>query len=161
MSDEETRAARIMAETRFSGRGVTSCELRRNPPSLLVQASTAHSSISGHWSIVSFTASHLWRISEFAAWKHQPFTHIEFTRNVNSMLAIIEAGKVVRVFQTGDICRSCRCGTLAHVRSPEGPHTWRCNAINSSDDGRWMAVGTRKRTVCMFAINSCGGKPDD
>jgi hypothetical protein len=68
------------------------------------------------------------------------------------MLAIIEAGKVVRVFQTGDICRLCRCGTLAHVRSPAGPHTWRCKAINSLEDGRWMVEEACSR--------STPGRPD-
>ena len=33
--------------------------------------------------------------------------------------------------------------------------------ITSSDDGRWIAVGTRKRTVHVFAVNPYGGKPDN
>lgn len=29
-----------------------------------------------------------------------------------------------------------------------------------SKDGRWLAIGTRKRTVHVFAVNPYGGKPD-
>jgi hypothetical protein len=32
--------------------------------------------------------------------------------------------------------------------------------VDWTDDGRWAAIGTKKRTVHVFAINPYGGSPD-
>jgi hypothetical protein len=33
--------------------------------------------------------------------------------------------------------------------------------VDLADDGRWIAIGSRKRTVHVFAVNSYGGRPDE
>lgn len=33
--------------------------------------------------------------------------------------------------------------------------------VDWADDGRWIAIGSRKRTVHVFAVNSYGGKADE
>jgi WD40 repeat protein len=109
-------------------------------------------------------------ISEFIAFKHQPISALKFTQDGNSLVVSPRDGQVVRIFQIRPIPRVSISGREnALVGRPDPLHMYslrrgRTSAIvdeiEVSPDGRWVAVGTRKPTVHIFAINPYGGKPD-
>jgi WD40 repeat protein len=124
------------------------------------------------------SSSHPTIISEFAASKRQPISNIEFTSDGNSLIVSTEDGRVIRVFQIRPLPSVSRGGPriTGSTASDAGRTTaepWHVynlrrgrtsavvEAIKGSEDGRWIAVGTRKRTVHVFAVNPYGGKPDN
>ncbi|KAG8218093.1 hypothetical protein J3R82DRAFT_3608 [Butyriboletus roseoflavus] len=154
----------------------------------------------------SYASSHPQVITEFVAAKHQPISHLTFTRDGNALLVGPKDGQVVRVFQlrrcthvlrglSGGVASGCNVGGGGNGKegnnaiagaglgsvpvpswtpppSPEEDAPWhvyslrrgRTSAIiqdmEVSPDGRWVAVGTGKGTVHVFAINPYGGQPD-
>jgi WD40 repeat protein len=115
-------------------------------------------------------------ISKFMVSKRQPISNIEFTSDGNSLIVSTEDGKVIRVFQVrpvpstlrgGHVSGSTESGAGGIVAEPWHLYNLRrgrtsaiVEGISVSEDGRWIAVGTRKRTVHVFAVNPYGGKPD-
>ncbi|KAG0698946.1 hypothetical protein DFH29DRAFT_1016474 [Suillus ampliporus] len=123
-------------------------------------------------------------ISEFIAFKHQPVSALEFTPDGNSLLVSPRDGQAVRTFQirpTPSILLPVSSNKHSGEREtalvrrqsnaePSSPwHMYNLrrgrtsaviDGIEVSPDGRWVAVGTRKPTVHVFAINPYGGKPD-
>jgi hypothetical protein len=115
-------------------------------------------------------------ISEFIAFKHQPISALKFMHDGNSLVVSPKDGQVVRIFQMRPTPRvslpidSGREAALVGRHETSSPwHMYnlrrgRTSAIvdgmEVSPDGRWVAVGTRKPTVHIFAINPYGGKPD-
>ena len=110
--------------------------------------------------------------------KRQPISNIEFTSDGNSLIVSTEDGRVIRVFQIRPLPSVSRGGprVTSSTASDVGRTTaepWHVynlrrgrtsavvEAIKGSEDGRWIAVGTRKRTVHVFAVNPYGGKPDN
>lgn len=113
-------------------------------------------------------------ISHFIASKHQHVCDIEFTRDGNAIIASPEDGKAIRVFHIKPVPAVCNgvCvsndGNSEHVAA-EPWHVYNLRrgrtpavveSVAVSEDGRWAAVGTRKRTVHVFPVNPYGGKPD-
>ena len=93
------------------------------------------------------------------------------------MVVSTEDGKVIRVFQVrpvASVLRGGSTGDSSHNGNGGGgaSEPWhiynlrrgRTSAVvegmKVSEDGRWVAVGTRKGTVHVFAVNPYGGKPD-
>ncbi|KAH7888262.1 hypothetical protein F5I97DRAFT_1926687 [Phlebopus sp. FC_14] len=126
-------------------------------------------------------------IAEFVAAKHQPISHLKFTHDGNSLIAGPKDGQVVRLFQIRPSSLALRAGPSSGARgsgvgsasmhaspssSSEEDAPWHIynlrrgrtsaviESIEISPDGRWVAVGTGKRTVHIFAINPYGGQPD-
>lgn len=123
-------------------------------------------------------------ISEFIAFKHQPVSSLKFTLDGTSLLVSPRDGQAVRTFQirpTPGVLLSVDPEKYAVERqtalvgrqlnveptSPwhmynlrRGRTTAVIDGIEVSPDGRWVAFGTRKATVHVFAINPYGGKPD-
>lgn len=123
-------------------------------------------------------------ISEFIAFKHQPVSSLEFSLDGTSLLVSPRDGQAVRTFQIrptpsvllpvdskkyADEHQTALIGRQlnAEPSSPwhmynlrRGRTTAVIDGIEVSPDGRWVAFGTRKATVHVFAINPYGGKPD-
>lgn len=123
-------------------------------------------------------------ISEFIAFKHQPVSSLKFTLDGTSLLVSPRDGQAVRTFQirptpsvllpvgskkyTGDLQTALVDRQFnGEPSSPwhmynlrRGRTTAIIDGIEVSPDGRWVAFGTRKATVHVFAINPYGGKPD-
>ncbi|KAI9464881.1 hypothetical protein HD554DRAFT_2026168 [Boletus coccyginus] len=117
----------------------------------------------------SLMSSHPQVIAEFVAAKHQPISHLTFTHDGNSILVGPKDGQVVRVFQLRRHAHVLR-RTPSPLGLEDAPwHVYslrrgRTSAViqdmEVSPDGRWVAVGTGKGTVHVFAINPYGGQPD-
>jgi hypothetical protein len=100
--------------------------------------------------------------------KRQPIGNIDFTSDGNSLIVSTEDGRVIRVFQVRLVPAVLRgdAGRVAaepwHVYNlRRGRTSAVVERINISEDERWIAVGTRHRTVHVFAVNPYGGKPDN
>ena len=126
--------------------------------------------------LLTLPSSHPTVISEFAVSKRQPISNLGFTKDGNSLIVSTEDGRVIRVFQIRPIpsvLRSVRVGSPSEDTGLATAEPWhmynlrrgRTSAIieglDASDDGRWIAVGTRRHTVHVFAVNPYGGKPDN
>jgi hypothetical protein len=118
--------------------------------------------------LLASPSSHPTLISQFMASKRQPISNIDFTSDGNSLIVSTEDGRVIRVFQVRPVPAVSR-GDAGRVAS-EPWHVYnlrrgRTSAVvervNVSEDGRWIGVGTRHRTVHVFAVNPYGGKPDN
>ncbi|KAG1733244.1 uncharacterized protein EDB91DRAFT_1149677 [Suillus paluster] len=123
-------------------------------------------------------------ISEFIAFKHQPFSALKFTPDGNSLLVSPRDGQVVRTFQirpTPSVLlpvdskkysgerETALVGRQSNAEPSSPWHMYNLrrgrtsaiiDEIEVSPDGRWVAVGTKRPTVHVFAINPYGGKPD-
>jgi hypothetical protein len=90
------------------------------------------------------------------------------------LIVSTEDGKVIRVFQVRPVPSTLRGGRISgSTESSAGgivAEPWHlCNLRRGRTfaivegigvkDGPWIAVGTRKRTVHVFAVNPYGGKP--
>ena len=110
-------------------------------------------------------------VTEFVALKRQHIVGIEFTGDGNSLVVSPEDGRVIRVFQIRPSLSVPRAIVEHEQDSPpsEPWHTYNLRrgrthavveGVSMSQDGRWAAVGSRKRTVHIFAVNPYGGKAD-
>lgn len=124
-------------------------------------------------------------VAEFIAAKHQPIGHLRFTHDGTSLLVAPKDGQVIRMFQIRPTPRVVRCrephSAIVGVAPPStdsilssagdgapwhvynlrrGRTSAVVEGIEISTDGRWVAIGTGKRTVHIFAVNPYGGQPD-
>lgn len=123
-------------------------------------------------------------ISEFVAFKHQPVSSLKFTLDGTSLLVSPRDGQAVRTFQirpTASVLLPTdpkkyagdhQIALVGRQFNAEQSSPWHMynlrrgrttaviDGIEVSADGRWVAFGTRKATVHVFAINPYGGKPD-
>lgn len=108
-------------------------------------------------------------ITEFVVSKRQHIVGIEFTGDGNSIVVSPEDGKVIRVFQIRPSLSAPRVivepdntpSEPWHIYNLRRGHTHAVvEGVSISQDGRWAAVGSRKRTVHIFAVNPYGGKAD-
>jgi hypothetical protein len=118
--------------------------------------------------LLASPSSHPTLISQFMASKRQPIGNIDFTSDRNSLIVSTEDGKVIRVFQVRPVPAVLRgdagrvAAELWHVYNlRRGRTSAVMERVNVSEDGRWIAVRTRHRTVHVFAVNPYGGKPDN
>jgi hypothetical protein len=101
-------------------------------------------------------------ISEFLAFKSHPVAKLSFSADGTSLLAVPKDGQATKVFQ------------IRPGAPKEAPHqqAWQVYSLRRgrtsavveevdwAQDGRWIAIGTRKRTIHVFAVNPYGGPPD-
>lgn len=123
-------------------------------------------------------------ISEFIAFKHQPVSSLKFTLDGTSLLVSPRDGQAVRTFQIRPMpsvllpvdpkkhASDNQTAVAGRQFNAEPSSPWHMynlrrgrttaviDGIEVSPDGRWVAFGTRKATVHVFAINPYGGKPD-
>jgi hypothetical protein len=123
-------------------------------------------------------------ISEFIAFKHQPVSSLKFTLDGTSLLVSPRDGQAVRTFQIRPMpsvllpvdskkhAGDHQTAVVGRQFNAEPSSPWHMynlrrgrttaviDGIEVSPDGRWVAFGTRKATVHVFAINPYGGKPD-
>ncbi|KAI6096747.1 hypothetical protein F5141DRAFT_1011714 [Pisolithus sp. B1] len=106
-------------------------------------------------------------VAEFVVAKRQGIRHLAFTRDGNSVAVTPTDGQVVRMFQLRPLPRIGVCGSHGadsapwHIYNLRRGHTpGVIEGIDISPDGRWVAIGSGKRTVHIFSINPYGGKPD-
>lgn len=123
-------------------------------------------------------------ISEFIAFKHQPVSSLKFTLDGTSLLVSPRDGQAVRTFQirptpsvllpvdSKKYAGEHQTALVGRQFNDEPSSPWHMynlrrgrttaviDGIEVSPDGRWVAFGTRKATVHVFAINPYGGKPD-
>ena len=137
-----------------------------HPPKL--SSSDSHITIIDLGPLLSPHPSHPSLVSEFAASKRQAISNIAFMKDGNSLIVSAEDGRVARVFQVKPRPAVYSPATQAVAAEPWHMYNLRrgrtpavVEGITSSDDGRWIALGTRKRTVHVFAVNPYGGKPDN
>ena len=113
------------------------------------------------------------RVDEFNASRSQPVADVSFARDGTSVAAVLRDGHSVRVFKLQPVPGVLRAARGGGVDALEGgrraAHVYdlfrgRTSAVveglDWADDGRWLAVGTRNRTVHVFGVNPYGGKPD-
>ncbi|TFK32507.1 hypothetical protein BDQ12DRAFT_692387 [Crucibulum laeve] len=120
-------------------------------------------------------------LAEFMSSKTQPVADLCFSGDGCEVLVVPRDGQVVRVYQlrpspaTLDAVRtsdSSPTETALEV-TPNRQDTswhlynlrrgWTSGIVENVDwagDGRWVAIGTRNRTVHVFATNPYGGQPD-
>jgi len=113
-------------------------------------------------------------ISEFIAFQDQSISDLKFTQDGNSLVVSPKDGRVVCIFQirpsprvslptdpdSSLIRHSDTCPPWHMYDLRRGRTSAIIDGMEVSPDGRWVAVGTRKPTVHIFAINPYGGKPD-
>lgn len=124
-------------------------------------------------------------IAEFLASRYQPISQLKFSADGISLFVVPKDGQVVPVFQIRPTSKALRAlespllprlAAAAAARSHQTPsavdsplHLYDLRRGHTSAvvervalayDGRWAAVGTRNRTVHVFAMNPYGGKPD-
>lgn len=130
-------------------------------------------------------------LTEIVVPRSQPVSKLSFSNDGTRLSVSSRDGHTIRVYDihpTGKAVRRVLAGlrgdpdsgygddlrSLIHAGLHTGQSTpihaydlqrGRTNAvienISWNDDARWMAVGSRKRTVHVFPINPYGGRPDD
>uniref|UniRef100_A0A8H7XKW3 BCAS3 WD40 domain-containing protein n=1 Tax=Psilocybe cubensis TaxID=181762 RepID=A0A8H7XKW3_PSICU len=122
------------------------------------------------------------KIDEFNASRSQPVAGLCFAQDGTSVGVITRDGHSVKVFRLRPVPSVVRLGernTSSELveetglqEPPQGPrasqvydlYRGRTSAVvegvDWAKDGRWVAVGTRNRTVHVFATNPYGGKTD-
>jgi WD40 repeat protein len=117
------------------------------------------------------------KVAEFVT-KNRAISGIAFSDDGNSILVSPRDGQVCQVFQLRPnpvVPTAQEREVRAAVESDpstkrDAPwHMYdlrrgRTNAViegvDWAEDGRWIAIGTRKRTIHVFAVNPYGGRPD-
>ena len=129
------------------------------------------------------------KIDEFMSSRSQPVAALHFSADGTNLAVIQRDGYVVKTFKirpiasvvlsTGIFSGSKMDNTEAEMRKRWSGHLHqqgsnsvkmytlrrgRTSAVvegaDWSKDGRWLAIGTRKRTVHVFPVNPYGGKAD-
>jgi hypothetical protein len=123
------------------------------------------------------------KVAEFMVAKDRPIAGLAFSSDGCAVLVAPRDGQVLQVYQIrpgpavgggggdGDV-RAKRASITGGIGRREARTPWhvydlrrgRTSAVVEgaewAEDGRWVAIGTRKRTVHVFAVNPYGGKPD-
>lgn len=127
-------------------------------------------------------------VSRFLALKEQPVYTIGFSSDGTSLVVTPKDGQVAKVFALKPGLRSLRHSYRAQlgednmvatggppasdVRPVADGAPWHMydlrrgrtsaviESVDCARDGRWIALGSRKRTLHVFAVNPYGGKPD-
>lgn len=125
-------------------------------------------------------------VAEFVAARDQPISKLAFSEDGTSLIVATKDGQTMKVFKLRPVPsvmsrgrlhnRGQRRGSAGHlvaeteerVNSPmhvydlkRGRTSGVVETMNWADDGRWVAVGTRNRTIHVFATNPYGGPSDD
>ncbi|KAF8952387.1 hypothetical protein BDZ97DRAFT_1930866 [Flammula alnicola] len=101
------------------------------------------------------------KIDEFNASRSQPVADLQFSKDGISVAVVLRNGHSVRVFKlhpTPSVVVSARSGAIDELGGLDA-HTV-VEDLDWARDGRWLAVGTRNRTIHVFPVNPYGGKSD-
>ena len=91
-------------------------------------------------------------LAHFATSHSQPIAHLAFSTDGCSLLSVPHNAQVARIFSLQPLSRLY---DLRRGRTPGIVHD-----VRFSTDGRWVAMGTRNRTLHLFPINPLGGPPN-
>lgn len=130
-------------------------------------------------------------VTEIVVPRSQPIAKLSFSSDGTRLAVSSKDGHTIRVYDIHPTCKAVRrvltgswngldsgytddLRSLIHAGLHPGQFTpvhlydlqrGRTNAvienISWNDDMRWVAVGSRKRTVHVFPVNPYGGRPDD
>lgn len=114
------------------------------------------------------------KIAEFNASRSQPVADVQFAGDGTGVGVVLRDGHAVRLFRLQPMPRALRDARamanegerdmVGHARHAYDLYRGRTSAVvegvDWARDGRWVAVGTRNRTVHVFAVNPYGGRPD-
>ncbi|KAJ3484267.1 hypothetical protein NLJ89_g11995 [Agrocybe chaxingu] len=111
------------------------------------------------------------KIDEFLVSRNQPIASLHFSEDGTSISAVSANGHSLKVFKLRpipsiippslEIGESARRALAAHVYDlRRGRTSAVVEGVDWAKDGRWVALGTRNRTVHVFGVNPYGGKPD-
>ncbi|KAJ7576906.1 hypothetical protein C8J56DRAFT_971884, partial [Mycena floridula] len=101
-------------------------------------------------------------VAEFLAFRSQPVASLEWSQDGTVLSVAGKDGQALNLFQ---ICpastNSSRSSPPNHLYSlRRGRTSAVIESIDFSADGRFVALGTKKRTIHVFAVNPNGGKAD-
>lgn len=99
-------------------------------------------------------------ISEFLASKSQPVARLSFSADGISLMVVPKDGQVTKVFQVRPGVPSEHQRQWQSYRLRRGRTSGVVEGTDWTKDGRWLALGTKKRTIHVFAVNPYGGQPD-
>ncbi|KAG7446600.1 uncharacterized protein BT62DRAFT_1076143 [Guyanagaster necrorhizus] len=104
-------------------------------------------------------------LARFPAFKHSSISCLSFSPDGCSLLSVSKDGQVSRVHQLrltpSGVCSASNLSAPHHVYDlRRGRTSAIVENVEWSTDGRWIAIGTRKRTIHVFAVNPYGGAPD-
>ncbi|KXN80712.1 hypothetical protein AN958_08245 [Leucoagaricus sp. SymC.cos] len=115
------------------------------------------------------------KMAEFTTSRSQPVLQLAFSKDGCKLISVPENGQVTRVFalrprrpvatatagEGADGVGDGKVGDGVRVYDlRRGRTSGVIEGLDSSRDGRWIAIGTRNRTVHVFPVNPFGGKPD-
>lgn len=120
-------------------------------------------------------------VAEYMVSKHQPVSAIKFSPDGTSLVVALKDGQTMKVYRLRPSARAQKDSATGRIVSQGAQdddssftsppwHIYdlrrgRTSAIIDelvwADDGRWLAVGTRKRTVHLYALNPYGGPTDE
>ncbi|KAF7965463.1 hypothetical protein HWV62_43313 [Athelia sp. TMB] len=111
-------------------------------------------------------------IAEFVASRRYPISGIHFTADGNGIIVSPADGRLLRVLNIRPSPPATKLAAAARLEAEvlgEAPRMYDMrrgqtaavvDEVEGSADGRWIAVGSRKRTIHVFAVNPYGGKAD-
>lgn len=111
-------------------------------------------------------------IAEFVASRRYPISDIHFTADGNGLIVSPADGRLLRVLNVRPSPPAAKFAAAARQEEDvlaEVPRMYDMrrgqtaavvDGVEGSADGRWIAVGSRKRTIHVFAVNPYGGKAD-
>ena len=106
------------------------------------------------------------KIDEFMSSRSQPIADLHFSADGMSLAVIQRDGHVIKTFKIHPIA------SVSGLKMDQGPNSMQMYTLRRgrtsavvedvswSKDGRWLAIGTRNRTVHVFPVNPYGGKTD-
>lgn len=108
------------------------------------------------------------KVAEFIA-SSKVIAHLQFTSDGNSLVVSDKDGHSSRLYALKPVYKRrnvsidhIHCDPPWHIYDlPRGVTTAVIDSVTTASDGRWLAIGTRRRTVHVYATNPYGGKSDD
>lgn len=99
-------------------------------------------------------------VASFMASKYSPLSTLTFSPDGCSVLSIAREGQVARVHQLQPVPGGPPSEDLHVYDLHRGRTSAVIESVEWSNDGRWIAICTRKKTIHVFAVNPYGGPPD-
>lgn len=111
-------------------------------------------------------------VAEFVASRRYPISDIHFTADGSSLIISPSDGRLLRVLNIRPSAPATKFAAAARQEGNalaeatrmydmrRGQTSAVVDGVEGSADGRWIAVGSRKRTIHVFAVNPYGGKAD-
>ncbi|KAF9024568.1 hypothetical protein BDZ89DRAFT_1068964 [Hymenopellis radicata] len=121
----------------------------------------------GHYITVTDLRSGVPIARFLASAKHAPLSSLSFSPDGCSLLSTTKDGQVARVYRLkptpsgpSPVLTSSDDTPLHVYDLRRGRTSAIVESVEWSNDSRWVAICTRKRTIHVFAVNPYGGPPD-